>query len=370
MKIYYLANIRLPTEKAHGLQIMKMCEVFGRQGAEVKLIVPWRFNPIKENPFEYYDVDKNFKITKIPSIDLVKFGKVGFLIQSLSFAKFAFYHLFFKKTDIIYSRDELPLYYLSFFKKNIFWESHTDKFSFFTRRVLKKCTKIICISRGLKDFYVVKGIMPDKILIAPDGVDLKEFDVPISKDGARHKLNLPANKKIILYTGHLYEWKGAGLLAEASKYLDSDCLTVFVGGTEKDVKSFKFQFSGLKNILVVGHRPHQEIPYWLKAADILVLPNLAKEKISKFYTSPLKLFEYMASGVPIVASDLPSIREILNEKNAVLVESDSAQALAVAINKLLKDDNLANSLAEQAYSDVQKYTWNKRAENILEFIKK
>ena len=359
--------MRMPTEKAHGIQIMKMCEAFVREGMEVELVVPRRFNSIKENPFEYYGVEKSFKITKIPSLDLVKFGKIGFLIQSFSFAKCVLLYLLFKKADIIYSRDELPLFWLSFFKNNLFWEIHDRRLNFITKRCLKKCQKIICITYGLKDIYVKNEVSPDKILVAPDGVDLKEFDIKISKKEVREKFGLPLDKKIILYTGHLYEWKGAQVLAEASGYLDSDCLAVFIGGTEKDIKIFNSQFSNSKNILVVGRRSHQEIPLWLKAADVLVLPNSAKEKISELYTSPLKLFEYMASGRPIVASDLPSIREVLNENNSVLVKPNNPVSLVDGIKKVLQNKELADKISNQSFSDVRDYTWKKRAERILKY---
>jgi len=124
MKILYIANIRMPTEKAHGIQIMKMCEAFADLGHEVILVVPYRFNHIKDNPFEYYGVTKNFKIKRLPSVDLVIFGKIGFLIQSISFAKFALLYSIFYKADIIYSRDEVLVIFLSFLHRNIFWESH------------------------------------------------------------------------------------------------------------------------------------------------------------------------------------------------------------------------------------------------------
>ena len=120
---------------------------------------------------------------------------------------------------------------------------------------------------------------------------------------------------------------------------------------------------------MIGHRPHIEIPYWLKAADVLILPNSAKEKISQFYTSPMKMFEYMASQKPIIASELPSIKEVLNENNAILVESDNFKALARGIEKALKDNELSDKISQRAYSDVQDYTWQKRAENILNFFK-
>ncbi len=119
---------------------------------------------------------------------------------------------------------------------------------------------------------------------------------------------------------------------------------------------------------MVGAKPHDEIPLWLRAADVLILPNTANEDISKYYTSPMKLFEYMASGTPIVASALPSIREILNENNAVLVESDNPEKLAEGIKKVLADAELAKKISKQAFADVQNRTWGKRAEEILEFV--
>ncbi len=368
-KILYIANARIPTEKAHGIQIMNMCEAFSKQRIEVELIVPQRFNPIKEDPFDYYGVERIFKIIKLFSIDFVRYGKIGFLIQSFSFAKRVFCHVIFKKADIIYSRDELPLYFLSFFKKNIFWEAHQGELNFIVKRLFKKCRGLIAISLGLKNFYLKNGAAEEKILVAPDAVDFEKFNINVLKQEARRKVGLPLDKKIILYMGHLYDWKGADILAGAASFLKPDNLAVFVGGTEKDIAEFKIKNVGLKNIMIVGRRPHKEIPYWLKAADVLVLPNSAKEKISEIYTSPLKMFEYMASGTPIVASDLPSIREVLNEKNAVLVKPDNPDFLTAGIKKVLENPGFYDKISEQAYEDVQKYTWQKRGENIFDFIR-
>ena len=375
IKLMYVANTRMPTEKAHGLQIMKMCEAFARQGAIVKLVVPWRFNPIKEDPFEYYGIEKNFKITKLPSLDLVKLGKIGFLIQSFSFAKCAFWYALFRKADAVYSRDELPLFYISFLNlfalggKNLFWESHDGRLNFFIKRVLLKCKEIVSISQGLKNFYVEKGINPGKILVAPDGVDLKEFDIPISKEEARKKLGLPLNKKITLYTGsfYLYDWKGIDVLLSAAKLFSNEYLFLLVGGNIEEIKKVKDKYKS-ENILLIGRRPHRDMPYYLKAADVLVLPNKKSDEISEKYTSPLKLFEYMASGRPIIASDLPSIREILNTDNAILVQSDDPQSLAEGINVALKNFKLADKISNKAFQDAGKYSWIERAKNILNFL--
>ena len=368
MKLIYIANARMPTEKAHGIQIARMCEAFANNDVEVELIIPKRLNSLKEGIFNYYGIKNNFKIKKIPCLDLVQFGRIGFWIQSFSFSIISFFYIIKKRADIIYSRDELPLYFLSFFKKNIFLETHMPRWNFLLRRILSKSKKIITITQGLKNFYIKNGVSEDSILVAPDGVDLNSFEVNIDKNKLREGLEMPINKNIIMYSGHLYGWKGAQVLADTSTFLDNGSLIVFVGGTDKDLKLFRNDNKDKKNILILGRVPHSEIPYYLKSADVLVLPNSKKSEVSEKYTSPMKLFEYMASGVPIVASDLPSIREVLSDDNAVLVNPNNSKALHDGISSLLRDKNLCDKLAKQSVIDSRNYSWSSREKRILKFI--
>lgn len=357
MKILYLANIRIPTEKAHGIQIMKTCEAFSNLGHEITLLVPWRFNKIKENPFDYYGVKKNFKIKKIFSIDLIRFGRFGFLLQTFFFSEVAAWYLLFRKFDLIYSRDEIPLFFVGAFSKNIIYEAHTPRFNFFIRRF----NKIITISDGLKQFYINKGVVEDKICIVPDAVDLDMFNISATKSECREKLNLPLDKKIVMYAGHLYDWKGVDTLAKSKEFLDENIEIIFVGGLDKDVEKFRKKYN---NVNVLDSVLHKDIPFYLKSANVLVLPNSAKSDVSKLYTSPMKLFEYMASGVPIVASDLPSIREILNEGNSTLVEADNTKALANGIKIALNKDGI------KAMNDAKEFSWDKRILNIFKCLEK
>jgi len=387
MKLIYIANARIPTEKAHGAQIFQMCESFANSKLDVELIIPWRFNHIKQDPFEYYGVKKNFKITKIFSFDLIplNFGKFGFLIQAFSFAEFATYYVLakslfgkIKKTDIIYSRDEISASYLSIFKKNVFWETHTAKKNFIIDLLVQKSKGIIAITQGLKDFYTEKyKINSDKILVGADAVDLEKFDIKITKKEARGKLNLPQDKKIISYIGKyktMGESKGVEKLIQifpeilkfnTSAYL----LLVGINKDEIDEVDAIFQTLNIKNsqYKIVPHVLQTTVPFYLKASDVLTMnyPNI--EHYAR-YMSPLKLFEYMAGGAPIVSSDLPSIREILNENNSVLVQPDNPEALANGIKQVLQNSDLANRISKQAFLDVQSYTWQKRAEKIIKFI--
>ena len=366
MKILYIANARMPTEKAHGIQIMKTCEAFAELGHEVELILPWRFNPIKEDIYEYYNVKKNFKIKKIPSLDLIWAGKIGFWIQSFTFAETASWYALLKKSDAIYSRDELPLFNLCFFKKNTFWETHTGRYNFIVKHLLKKCAGIIAITEGLRDFYTKNGVDFKKIVVAADAVDIINFSKKYVQADVRKKLGLPLDKKIALYVGRLDGWKGLETALEASKLLPAEIQMVIIGGEEKQAARFKKEYP---NVIFLGFRPYRELAENLAAADVLLLPNTGKNEISARFTSPLKLFAYMASKKPIIASDLPSIREILCEENAYLVAPDDGISLAEAIKNTLNQEDISESKANRAYQDVQKYTWRARADKIINFIK-
>lgn len=151
-------------------------------------------------------------------------------------------------------------------------------------------------------------------------------------------------------------------------------LFVFVGGTESDILVFREKARGADNILILGHKPPADIPKYLKSADVLVLPNSQFSRnvrfavYSRYDTSPIKLFEYMASGTPIVASRLSSIQEILNEENAMFVPPDDPQELLRGIQSALLNPALSLARAERALLDSKKYTWDRRAERIAQFI--
>jgi glycosyltransferase involved in cell wall biosynthesis len=370
-KILYLANLRLPTEKAYGIQIAKMCEAFAGQGLDLTLLYPHRQNQIEDGLFDYYSVKKNFKLKEISSPDFYwpwGLDKIAVTIKNFISAKALVKEALREGADVYYTRDELVAYLLSKKSKNVIFECHrfSNKRKPFYSYVKNKDLKIVAISDGLKKSLVEFGITDSSILIARDGVDLARFNASISKAQAREETGLPLDMKIVLYTGHLFDWKGASVLLEAARGVEA--LFVFVGGTAQDVISFKQKTFGLDNVLVLGHRPYKDIPVYLKTADVLVLPNSGKEEISSLFTSPLKLFEYMASKRPIVASALLSIKEILNDENSILVEPDKSSVLAESIKAAISDEELALRLSSKAYSDVQQYTWVKRAERILNFI--
>src|SRR3989338_818420 len=365
-RLIYIANIRLPTEKAHGIQIMKMCEAFSERGLLVELLVPRRINDLLEDPFDFYHVKRNFKITRIPCLDLVSFNVfgIGFLISTLSFLVLAKLYLHFHPYDILHSRELLTV----LFFKNYFLELHSwPKQSKF---LLSRPKKILALTSFLKNDLEKLYLPNNKIIVVPDAVDLAQFDPTSSKEEARKKLNLPLDKNIVLYTGSFlfYRWKGIEQLLEAAKFFKDDFLFVLVGGHPWEIRKLE-ERPIPPNVLLVPYQKHEVIPYYLKAADISVIPNERGEDISERYTSPLKLFEYIASQRPIISSDLASLREVLTDKEALFFEPGNPKDLARAIKEIYENKELAKQLSCNAYRKVKDYTWSKRAEKIINAIK-
>ena len=370
MKIIYLADIRLPTEKAHGLQIMKTCESLAQRGEEVTLLVPNRANKISSDPFAFYQVRPTFRVMRTTTKEFFHFGRLGYLWSAWNFARQARAIIKSQRPDVVYTRDLWSGLFVAFSGQKIIWEIHDQRSALGMGLFLRKACGVIAISNGLKNLLVQKFNFPNSsIAVIPDAVDVAEFAIKESVADCRDKLSLPQDKKIILYTGHLYGWKGADTLAESASMLGEDSLVVIVGGTENDLINFREQYGKSPKILIAGRRPHQEIPYWLKAADVLVLPNSAQEKISRLYTSPMKLFEYLAAGKPIVSSEIPSLVEVLNDKVALFVTPDSPVALARGVNELLASPEQRARMSQSALALAGEYTWDKRAEKIFNFLK-
>ena len=359
----YLANIRLPTEKAHGVQIMKMCEAFARMGADIRLVASARRSVITGDPFHYYGMTKPFPLSRVWSIDAVSWGKWGFRLQSLTFALAALGHI--RKNALLYGRDEMVLWVIGLFRKNpVVWESHTGAWNFFARVLAKRAKGIVVISQGLKDFYVRHGVAEDKIIVAHDGVDLTSFAHTESQEEARARLGLPQDKKVAMYIGRLDGWKGVETLLEASAFLPEDIQVVIIGGEEEQIERLQRLHP---HVIFLGYHPYAQIADNEAAADVLVLPNTARDLTSARFTSPLKLFTYMASGKPIVASDLPSLREVISDESAFFVEADNPESLAKGIQEAIASSD-ASRRAERAKELVTQYSWGKRAERIIHFL--
>lgn len=380
MKISYILNSPLPTTKAHGLQVMKMCEAFTKNNVECELIIPQRKVDSTINvsdSFEFYGIKKKFKLTKLYSWNLIYWqqipviGKFFFWIQQVSFGLAVRKYLAGQTDAVIYSRDPFSLYFLHHSSLPLFWEAHTFPTKIdgpLYKTILARIDGLVVITQKLADYFSEYYHQP--ILVAHDAVDIEEFNIAISRTEARQQLSLPIDKKLALYVGNIYEWKGSKTLLECVDYLDSDITLIVVGGTEDNVERAKALVSAeqLAKIMIIPFVSHQQIPSYLKAADVLLLTGNDKDARALYYTSPLKLFEYMASGRPIVAQNLPAIAEILNSQCAFLVDPGSACQLAGGIRQALSNAAVSALIAGNAYKKVQANSWTARAGGICQYL--
>ncbi|KKR19023.1 MAG: hypothetical protein UT49_C0004G0003 [Parcubacteria group bacterium GW2011_GWF1_39_37] len=171
IKMCYLADVRMPTEKAHGIQIMKTCEAFADVGINIKLFVPSFLFFKKEDPFLYYGIRRVFEIKRLFSIRLIRLGPIGFSIEKFIFFILLVFSKDFWASDYIFSRDEMLTSLASLLGKKTIWEVHVSSYNFFTKIAISRANHIVSISQGLKDYYVAKGVDSGKILVAHDGVE-------------------------------------------------------------------------------------------------------------------------------------------------------------------------------------------------------
>jgi glycosyltransferase involved in cell wall biosynthesis len=217
------------------------------------------------------------------------------------------------------------------------------------------------------------GVPSEKIQVIYNGFDPATMEPPLEKDVARRKTELPQEGSIALYTGHINGKKGIEMLAQLAK--DTPEVThVWVGddgqGSNQYAEKLIAQY-GLNNVHLPGWLPPTELPPFLYAADVLLIPATVGP-LEKYGNTvlPMKVFSYMAAGRPIIAPDLPDSREVLeHRKNAWLVPPDDPKEAADGLRRILSDPTLATSLGQHARTDAKSLTWSARGERVLTFIR-
>ena len=393
--LVYIANARLPTEKAHGYQICKMCEAFALQGVEVKLLHPYRKNPLQgKTVFEYYGVRPVFNIHILPNCDIVRLNRwipsrwftPLFFLHALLWGRYAARKAAQEGADLYFTRDATIAYWLVRMGLPTVYEAHVvpKRAQRWFLKHLATCSQlrlVVVLTSFIRERFILMGFSPENVVVLPDGVDLSLFEELPTKEECRQALGLPLDRFIIGYIGRFRTMemeKGIPELVEALKYLPvvngKEPLLLCVGGPMDVVPAYldlarRFSVPE-RRLRFVDRVPNIEVPCWIWACDVTVAP-FPKTEHYAYFMSPLKLFEYMAAGVPIVATDLPSIREVLRHgENAWLVPLGAPKALAEGIRYLLANTEIAQKLAKQAREDVKQYTWKTRASKILSLVLK
>ncbi len=370
MKLIYISKGNIPSRWAHTVNIMKMSEELNQLVRKFTLVTQCDLRSFFRKPFDYfgwYGIQKPFHITRLPLLP----RQASPMITGTYFQRFdrlAVRYAALTGADLVYTRTALQAKYCIEQNLPVILEAHFGQGPEFD--LLPKIAaspelkRIVTISPFLRETYAQIGVPVEKILVAPDAVDLSRYKDHSSPNPDRVQLGLPTDKTLVTYCGHLYEGKGVDLILQAAAILP-DIHFQIIGGQEEDLNGWRASAHHLSNIQFQGFVPNSMVPNYLKVSDILLMPYSSSE-VNIRWISPMKLYEYMAARKPIIASDFPSLRETLtNEENALLIPPDDPLALAQAIRRLDSDPILRGRLADAAWETVQPHTWKNRAAVVL-----
>lgn len=226
----------------------------------------------------------------------------------------------------------------------------------------------IAISQALADVWVAKGIPQEKIVVAHDGFAAEDYvtDMPVNDARRQIGLNLGAHDKVVVYTGSLYADRNIEWILELA-LRHPRTLFLVVGGPEAQRNKYETlgEQSQLNNLRFTGHVPASHVKNYQFAADVLLM--LWSWAVPTIHIcSPLKAFEYMATGRTIVGQAFPTISEVLADgQDAYLADPSSVDALDVKLSQALAIDHPNETGARARRRAFEEYTWKRRAENIL-----
>jgi glycosyltransferase involved in cell wall biosynthesis len=370
MKIVCVSASQVPSDTANSIQVMKVCQAFAQLGHEVTLLVPGdQRSTINNQQLEaHYGLTTPFEIQWLPAKHRRMFPWAAvrraralnanllyaWPIQSAALGLLAGLPVMLEMHDFPAGRFG-PLWFRLFLrlpgKKRLLPITHA-------------------LHRELERRY--RPVLPDgQVVIAPDGVDLERYEHLPEPEPARRQLGLPPGLTVAC-TGHLYAGRGADLfLAMAARFPKTNFL--WVGGSPQDVNKRRSRAAacGLQNVTFTGFLPNERIPLYQAAADILLMPYERMVSTSSGgntaeICSPMKMFEYMATGRAILSSDLAVLREVLNKDNAVFCPPGDAGVWEKSLSVLLADSKRRQALGQCARADVKGYSWAVRARRTLE----
>ena len=390
MTILYLTDIRFPLERANGVHSMETCASLANRGHQVHMLVRPDTATPERDPFAYYGVapTRRLRFDRAPVFGPPSARRAAYLALMVERL------LDRRPWDIVFTPDlflagaalRLP----ARLRPPVVYESHNFRPSFAgdmpglvtgmhaagplklrrllrrERRVWREADGYVATTGVLASELVEQFGSRPRVVVAPNGVRLERMRAytPPVRTGA----------PVVAYAGHFYPYNGADVLIEALARLPN-VRGVVIGGHPRDtadcerLRSLARAHSLSDRVTFTGLVPPAEVLDWLRGADVLVQP--IKSSPYTRYASPMKLFEYMAAGRPIVASDVVSLREVVSDgRTACLVRPDSPEALADGIRKVLADPAAADRMARAAFEEVGNYTWARRAERIERLLDK
>lgn len=362
MKTTYLSSSTVPSRTANSIHVMKMCQAFAKNGHEVKLIATDGKAQSGTDIWLEYGVEQCFKVE---FINRPKWGRLGSIIYGRKAAQKAKQSL----PDLFYGRCPHSLAWASKLGVPFIYEAHNLPQGFMRKRIesflfsREAFNRLVVITESLKRAYLDKfpELNAGQIVVAHDGADVVN-QVAISEPVTTN------NPMKVGYAGSLYPGKGMEIILALGEAAP-DYEYHIVGGNGP---LEKWRAEAPHNVVFHGHVRHAEVSQILSQFDVLLLPmqrivQTAQGGDIGQFTSPLKLFEYMAVKRPIVASKLPIVEEVLEQgKTCLFADPDDILEWKSALEQL-KNSHLRESIASEAYkSFLLYYTWCARASRVLQ----
>jgi glycosyltransferase involved in cell wall biosynthesis len=377
MRILYLSLSYVPSRRASSIQVMKMCGALARLGHDVTLVAKTGANGANGanraravDDFAFYGVEPgSFRLEKLPRPE----RKGGGAVYAAAMAQRLAAHR--RRADLVYCRDPWGGATAALLRLPLVFEAHGLPGGRFQRALWRQMTRsrgfvaMVAISDALRRDIQAEGLLPGRdCIVAHDAAD-----VPVRRAAAAARPS--GSRPRVGYVGNLYKGRGMELLIEVARRMPDVQFDV-VGGSESDIARWRATRPPA-NVAFHGFHPPSSLGAFYAGFDVVVMPHSREgvlgaaglSDISR-WTSPMKMFEYMASGVPLVASDLPVLQEVLRHgENALIARSDDPADWMEKIRGLLGDAELRERLARTAQEDlVRDHTWDARARHVVNLL--
>jgi glycosyltransferase involved in cell wall biosynthesis len=217
---------------------------------------------------------------------------------------------------------------------------------------LKRADYVLVVNQTLQEKVLEMGINPDKIYITPNAVDVEKFNPQNKELPPDLEMNfdkvLHSDKPVLLFVGNLVFQKGVKYLLDAKKLMDTPAELVVVGdGPLRQELEMKVHSDRVSDVIFAGAR--RDVEKIMPSADVFVLPSVSEG-------SPITILEAMASGLPVVATSVGGINEVINEKVGMVVEPAHPQELATALDKILENRETLREMGVAAREHALEYS--------------
>ncbi len=384
MQILYISPSTIPSRAANSIHVINQCDALSLDN-EVTLICHTNFL-VKNDIYKFVRESFQLSFKKVKLITLPKYFRFGI---NFFIGLIAVFNANKSEFDLIISRNLYASFIFSnLLKKRTIYEIHLLEFGFrkfIQSQALKsRYIKTITISSKLKHHLEVHHnlILKNNLVLHDAANNLilnnrkitDQLKIKLLKE--KFTIQKENYKAVVGYFGHLYEGRGIEII-EGIALINPNIIFIVAGGNTELINKKKAE-NKIKNLKFLGFLPYIESREAMLLCDLLLMPYQKKVFLSKEiydtskWMSPMKMFEYLSSRVPLIASDLPVLKEVLkHEKNCILVECNNVEAWSKQVNKLVNNKNFARYLSNNGFNDfITKFTWQKRAEKLIEFGKK